>query len=70
MICNFNDELLNKLSIVNKSFVSIGKPIQVENYNVYVRDTILLAPQGYSYLKELSSLYESDFNKKFSLKMI
>lgn len=40
-------EVVNKsLSIVNKSFLTLGKPLRLEHMFVYIRDTILLAPQG------------------------
>jgi hypothetical protein len=64
MISNFKEVLMNKLSIVNKSFVSIGKPIKFEKHYVYVRDSKLLAPQGYGSLKSLGKLYEGDYKKR------
>ena len=64
MISNFKEVLMNKLSIVNKSFVSIGKPIKFEKQYVYVRDSKLLAPQGYGSLKNLGELYEGDYKKR------
>lgn len=40
------DSLKNSLDIVNKSFITLGKPIKIGNFNVHIRDTMLLAPGG------------------------
>jgi hypothetical protein len=40
MLSDF-EEIKKKLSIVNKSFVSLGKPLKFAHTNVYVRDTII-----------------------------
>jgi hypothetical protein len=58
------EELKDKLSIVNKSFVSLGKPLRYEHTFVYVRDTMLLAPAGKGSLANLGQLYESCYYKK------
>ena len=65
MLDDFED-LKKNLSIVNKSFVSLGKPLRFESAFVYVRDTILLAPAGKGSLSDLGKLYDSDgdFNKR------
>src|ERR1043165_5983446 len=52
-----------ELSIVNKSFVTLGKPIDFENGNVFIRDTMLLAPQGHKSLDSVGSLYGKQFKK-------
>lgn len=59
--------LKKDLSIINKSFVTLGKPLLIEGSNVYLRDTVLLAPAGFGSLKALGRLYsnEGDFTKKF-----
>lgn len=59
------DELKLKLDIVNKSFVTISRPLRFDTANVYVRDTILLAPAGLSSLHAIGKLYsnEGDYNK-------
>jgi hypothetical protein len=60
-------EVVNKsLSIFNKSFLTLGKPLRLEHTFVYIRDTILLAPQGKRSLNELGKLYEKerDYNKR------
>jgi hypothetical protein len=58
-------EIKDKLSIVNKSFVTFGKPLKFNEINVYLRDTVLLAPVGKASLAELGKLYqlEGDFSK-------
>jgi hypothetical protein len=66
MLSDFDEKLKNKLSIVNKSFVSLGRALKIDNTNVYFRDTILLAPTGNASLKALGKLYEGvgDFSKR------
>ena len=59
LLSDFN-ELKKKLSVVNKSFVSLGKPLKFDGSYVYFRDTMLLAPAGMNSLKELSKLYSKD----------
>ena len=59
ILSDFN-ELKKKLSVVNKSFVSLGKPLKFEESFVYFRDTMLLAPAGMNSFKELSKLYSKD----------
>jgi hypothetical protein len=50
---------------VNKSFVTISRPLRFDTANVYVRDTIHLAPAGLSSLHAIGKLYsnEGDYNK-------
>jgi hypothetical protein len=60
------DDLKKNLSVVNKSFVSLGKPLRFNHTFVYIRDTILLAPTGKSSLAELGRLYESDGDRESS----
>lgn len=59
-------EFKNELNIVNKSFVTLAKPIVFADVNVYIRDTFLLAPQKVRSLEALGKLYESElgFKKK------
>ena len=59
------EDLKLKLDIINKSFVTIGRPLRFGCSNIYIRDTMLLAPAGLSSLKSLGELYtkEGDFNK-------
>jgi hypothetical protein len=56
MLSDFH-ELKKQLSVVNKSFVSLGKPLRFKESFVYIRDTILLAPGGKNKLRDLSKLY-------------
>jgi hypothetical protein len=51
------------LSIINGSFVTLGKPFVYENTNIYIRDTMLLAPGGSKSLASIGKLYGEDFNK-------
>lgn len=65
MLSDF-DDIKKDLSIINKSFVTLGKPIKFANSNVYIRDTLLLAPAGNSSLASLGKLYsnDGDFSKR------
>ena len=65
MLSDF-EELKKELGIVKKVFVSLGKPLRYEHSFVYIRDTSLLAPGGYSSLKRIGELYdtEGDFTKR------
>lgn len=60
------DEIKQSLSIVSKSFLTMAKPIKINNTNIHIRDTILLAPGGQKSLAGLGKLYEKegDFNKR------
>jgi len=49
------------LSIVGKSFVSLGKPLTIAGSFVYIRDTHLLSPAGGKSLSALSKLYEGEY---------
>ena len=55
-ILNDFNELKESLDIVNKSFVTLGKPLIIDNVNVYIRDTMLLAPAGKKSLAALGDL--------------
>jgi hypothetical protein len=55
MLSDF-EEFKNDLNIVNKSFVTLGKPLRREQRNIYIRDTLLLAPAGSGSLESLSTL--------------
>jgi hypothetical protein len=50
---------------VNKSFFTISRPLRFDTANVFVSDTILLAPAGLSSLHAIGILYsnEGDYNK-------
>jgi hypothetical protein len=62
MLSDF-EEITEELSIVNGSFVTLGKPIEICNRTVHIRDTMLLAPGGSKSLSVIGRLYGEDFNK-------
>jgi hypothetical protein len=51
------------LDIVHKSFITLGKPLRMQDCNVHIRDTLLLAPAGNRSLESLGKLYGGDYNK-------
>jgi hypothetical protein len=53
----------DQLDIVNRSFVTLGKPMKIGDFNVIIRDTMLLAPAGKKSLDSIGSLYGQDLNK-------
>jgi hypothetical protein len=57
MLSDF-DEIKNELNIVNKSFVTLTKPIILDGVRVFIRDTMLLAPGSKKSLESIGSLYE------------
>jgi hypothetical protein len=57
------DVIKEELSIVNNSFVTLGKPIKFEDRNVHVRDTMLLAPGSSKSLDSIGKLYGDEYNK-------
>jgi len=57
------EEIKENLDIVNKCFVTLGKPVVLENTNIIIRDTMLLAPAGKRSLEAIGSLYGPMFNK-------
>lgn len=58
-IMNDFDEIKQEFDIINKSYVTISKPLNIEGINVYVRDTMLLAPGSMKALQSIGSLYEN-----------
>nr|CAA73185.1 DNA polymerase [Cryphonectria parasitica] len=50
------DNVKDSLDIVNKSFITLGKPLKHGNFNVHIRDTMLLAPAGKKGLAAIGSL--------------
>lgn len=58
-ILNDFDEIKQEFDIINKSYVTISKPLNIEGINVYVRDTMLLAPGSMKSLQSIGSLYEN-----------
>lgn len=51
------DEVIEKLAIVGKSFISLGKPFKMCGSHINIRDTILLSPGGNNSLAALGKLY-------------
>lgn len=62
MMLDFN-EIKEDLSIVNGSFVTLGKPLKYCGRNIHIRDTMLLAPGGRKSLAEIGKLYGEALNK-------
>lgn len=56
LLSDFED-FKEDLSIVNGSFVTLGKPIKYEDRCVHFRDTMLLAPGGSKSLDSIGKLY-------------
>lgn len=57
------DDYKDDLSIVNGSFVTLGKPLIINGKNTHIRDTMLLAPGGNRALASIGRLYGEMFNK-------
>ena len=57
------DLIKEDLSVVNGSFVTLGKYFKYEGKNVHIRDTMLLAPGGSRSLASIGLLYQPNFNK-------
>jgi len=62
LLSDFKD-IKEELTIVNGSFVTIGKPITVSGKRVHIRDTMLLAPGSSRSLANIGRLYSEEFNK-------
>jgi hypothetical protein len=54
------DNVKKDLNILQKSFITLGKPLQFEGFNLYIRDTMLLAPATSRSLDSIGKLYESE----------
>lgn len=63
-IMNDFSDFKELLSIVGKEFVTLGKGFEYDGCNVFLRDTMLLAPGNQKSLKAIGKLYGSVFNKK------
>lgn len=57
------DQYKDEISIVNGSFVTIGKPLSISGRSTHIRDTMLLAPGGSRALASIGRLYGEFFNK-------
>lgn len=62
MLSDF-EKLKEDLSIVNGSFVTLGKPLKYCGRNIHIRDTMLLAPGGGKSLANIGRLYGGVLNK-------
>ena len=62
MLSDF-DVFKEELSIVNGSFVTLGKPFKYEDRCVHFRDTMLLAPGGSKSLDSIGKLYKKGYQK-------
>jgi len=63
MLSDFGD-FKQLLSIVNKSFVTVNKPLKIYESRVFIRDTILLAPTGMGSLDQIGSIYKLEVDYK------
>jgi hypothetical protein len=57
------DVIKEDLDIVNKSFVTMGKGMFIDNVSVKIRDTMLLAPGAKKALKDIGSMYDEEYRK-------
>ena len=57
------DSFKNTLDIISRSYITRGKPLKRAEAWVHVRDTVLLAPQGFGSLAALGSIYGEAFKK-------
>ena len=64
MLSDF-DIFKESLDIVQRSFVTLGKPLIIEGITskVYIRDTILIAPIGAKSLAKIGGIYGKNYNK-------
>lgn len=71
MLSDF-EEFKEGLDIVNKSFVTLNKPLLIEGVNVIIRDTMLLAPGGKKSLEVIGKMYDIekiDLPKEYKSRM-
>lgn len=59
------DNFKSNLSIIGRSFVTIGKPLTIENAKskIHIRDTILIAPAGAKSLAGIGNIYGPEYKK-------
>ena len=57
------DKIKEELSILNGSFVTLGKPLKYCGKNIHIRDTMLLAPGPSKSLAAIGRLYGGAINK-------
>jgi hypothetical protein len=67
------DDIKHELDIVNKSFVTLRKPLLIEGVNVIIRDTMLLAPGSRKSLDAIGKMYNNlgkiDISKEYKSNM-
>lgn len=52
------DIFKEELDIVNSSFITLGKPLLIDNNRVFIRDTMLLSPAANRSLDSIGKLYK------------
>lgn len=57
------EEIKEELSILNGSFVTLGKPLKYLGKNIHIRDTMLLAPGPSKSLAAIGKLYGGGLDK-------
>lgn len=57
------ENIKEELSIVNRSFITLGAPFKYCGKNIHIRDTMLLAPGGSKSLASIGKLYGEAFHK-------
>lgn len=62
--------LKTDLNILNKSFITLGKPLTYGGFNLFIRDTMLLAPANSRSLDAIGKLYDSESGGVYSKKEI
>lgn len=62
-ILNDFEDFKDFLNIVNKSFITLGKPFEYFGCNVIIRDTMLLSPAANKSLDSIGRLYGPGFEK-------
>ena len=66
MLSDF-DKFKDGLDIVQKSYITLRKPILVNGNNVFIRDTMLLSPPGKKSLEAIGKLYDGFDKIKLTL---
>jgi hypothetical protein len=52
--------LKKEMNILQKSFLTLGKPLKYCGFNLFIRDTMLLAPANSRSLEAIGKLYENE----------
>jgi hypothetical protein len=63
------DTFKEQLDIINRSFVTLKKPLDIEGCKskMHFRDTVLIAPQGVKSLAEIGNIYGDEAYKKVDI---